>query len=207
MSAVVQTLSCPVCQTVADFTTYESINVGEQPGLLVPLLQNELFTLTCKSCGAINPIAYDTLYHDPGCKLLVWLIHDSKELPPEPPKISCSNDYVLRRVFSGEELIEKAQLACDGIDDRIMELFKLVIGGRIMRETPDARGTIHYAGRTRTGELQIVFRVTTESGVTGAAVPLEDFRNYALLHTPLPPESREWTVVDQAWALRRLESL
>lgn len=206
MSAIVQTLSCPVCQNVADFTSYESINVGENPALLAPLLHNELFTLSCKGCGHITPIAYDTLYHDPGCRLMVWLIHDEAELPPEPPTISCSNDYVLRRVFTSEELVEKAQLVVDGFDDRVMEMFKLILGTRIARGNPEMRGTIHYAGRSQENTPQLVFRIASESGTTGATAPLREFQEFAALHHDLPPEERKWMVIDQAWALRRMEN-
>lgn len=205
MSAIVQTLSCPVCQNISDFTAYESINVGDHPALLGPLLRNELFVLSCSACGTITPIAYDTLYHDPGCRLMVWLIQDDQEQPPEPPRISCSRDYTLRRVFTSEELIEKAQLARDRIDDRIMELFKLTLAARLIKDTPDLMGTLHYAGRIGAVDDQFFFRITTVTGSTGAAVSIQEFAAFAAACQALPENELNWSVIDHSWAQRQLQ--
>ncbi len=207
MSAMVQTLSCPACQSVADFTAYESINVGEHPELLPALLRNQLFSFCCASCGQLTPVAYDTLYHDPDHRLMVWLIQDENESAPEPPKVAARGDYLLRRVFTPEELIEKAQLAQDDIDDRHMELFKLVVGRTLMKETPNLEGTLHYAGRIETAEPGLAFRVATADNVSAVAVAMKELTQFVSRHPLEAQNSGEWSVIDFNWAMRQVQRI
>ena len=128
---------CPECGWVHDFTVYPVVNAETDPELKKKLLNGELFTTTCPECLNTFRVIFDCLYHDPDRKLMVQFC------PPEKTETyrkifddlnqenGIFKDYTLRIVNGYYDLVEKIQIADNGLDDRIMELCKRFTAGNL----------------------------------------------------------------------------
>jgi len=122
--------ACCSCGRKAELTVYRSINVSENPELKDRVKDGSLFVWQCPDCGQANLVKYETLYHDPVSKLMVWLI-PTGELP-ESEMQAVSNhakamgDYTLRRVSDVTSLMEKVLIFDAGLDDVVIEMCKFV---------------------------------------------------------------------------------
>ena len=121
---------CSRCGEENQVSIYNSINVGEQPELKAAVLDGSAFVWTCPHCGTMNLIQYQTLYHDPSEKLMVWLTRGSEELEDQVrdaySKLEGLDDYTMRFVDDAGSLIEKIKIFDAGLDDRTMEMTKYV---------------------------------------------------------------------------------
>lgn len=132
---------CRNCGQKHEINTYPNINVGETPSLKDKVKDGSLFTWECPHCGQINLIKYQSLYHDPQGKIMVWLIPDDTVSPAEMQvirqhldaiKASITSDsnvlegYSLRLVDNVGDLIEKILIHDAGLDDVVVEMCKYV---------------------------------------------------------------------------------
>lgn len=90
-----------------------------------------LFVWECPHCGQRNLAKYETLYHDPERKLMVWVAPSGKVSPSQMRAISnhtkAMGDYVLRLVADSGDLIEKILINEAGLDDVVVEICKYVL--------------------------------------------------------------------------------
>ena len=121
---------CSRCREENKVTIYNSINVGEQPELKDAVLDGSAFVWTCPHCGTLNLLQYQTLYHDPSEKLMVWLTRGSEELEEQVreaySRLDGLEEYTMRFVDDAGSLIEKIKIFDAGLDDRTMEMTKYV---------------------------------------------------------------------------------
>ena len=118
---------CSQCGKEFQVNTYPSINVTKDPSLRAPVRDGSLFISRCPYCGAANLLRYQTLYHDPEEKLMVWLLPE--ELPvPEGVASALENldGYTLRRVSDVGSLVEKVNIHAAGLEDTAIEMCKHV---------------------------------------------------------------------------------
>lgn len=121
---------CSRCREENKVTIYNSINIGEQPELKDAVLDGSAFVWTCPHCGTLNLLQYQTLYHDPSEKLMVWLTRGSEELEEQVreaySRLDGLEEYTMRFVDDAGSLIEKIKIFDSGLDDRTMEMTKYV---------------------------------------------------------------------------------
>ena len=123
-------VSCTHCGARNSVTTYDIINVNENPGLKSRVLDGSLFVWECPHCGARNLLRCQTLYHDPAERLMVWLTGGSEELESKARKayggLEEMKGYTARFVDDPGSLIEKVKIFDAGLDDVVMEMAKYV---------------------------------------------------------------------------------
>ena len=125
-------VTCTSCGTAHIIQTHGSINVSENPSIKAKVRDGSLFVWECPCCGRKNLAKYQTLYHDPSQRLMIWLIPDDSKaaaLEGAMEKIALDNglaDYTLRRVSNVSSLIEKVAIFDAGLDDCVMEICKWV---------------------------------------------------------------------------------
>ena len=126
--------TCTACGRRHDIEVPGGINVEENPELKSRVKDGSLFVWECPDCGTANLACCQTLYHDPGQRLMVWLLPDGV-LPEDrlqtveaalAAQVSELEGYVLRRVSDVGSLIEKVNIHDAGLDDRVMEMCKYV---------------------------------------------------------------------------------
>lgn len=85
--------------------------------------------MECAHCHSKFHIPYPVLYHDMEKKLLIQFTEE-KELEPIKKILDYANvgeDYTVRIVDNERDWIEKILISDSGYDDRIMELYKLLV--------------------------------------------------------------------------------
>ena len=131
MSITTQALApCSKCGQQNTVTVYRSINIAENPELKDKVRDGSLFLWECPHCGQVNLARYETLYHDPAAKLMVWLIPEGEISETQMKAITmhtkAMGGYTLRRVNDMGSLMEKVLITDAGLDDVVREMCKYV---------------------------------------------------------------------------------
>ena len=119
--------SCSRCGGTYSVETYPRINTALDPELKARVRDGLLFVWECPYCGARNLLKYETLYHDPEEKLMVWLLPGDAE-PPQAvaDAVKGLEGYTLRLVRDVGDLVEKVNIHACGLEDTVMEVCKYV---------------------------------------------------------------------------------
>jgi len=122
--------SCSKCGQQHKVTVYRSINISENPELKEKVKDGSLFLWECPHCGQVNLAKYETLYHDPAARLMVWLIPSGEVSETQMQAITmhtkAMGGYTLRRVNDMGSLMEKVLISDAGLDDVVLEMCKYV---------------------------------------------------------------------------------
>lgn len=132
--------SCSKCHKQTEIDVRQSINVALDPELKARVKDGSLFLWECPYCGARNLAKYQTLYHDPDSKLMVWLL-PGEEQPPKAVEEAVKEleGYTLRRVKDVGELIEKVNIHDAGLEDTVLEMCKWVTRRELEAKNPEAK--------------------------------------------------------------------
>ncbi len=122
---------CSNCGQPHTLTVYRSINVAEDPALRDKVKDGSLFVWECPHCGKNNLARYETLYHDPERKLMVWVAPSGDVSETQMQAISnhtkAMGGYELRLAADSGDLIEKILIDEAGLDDVVVEICKYVL--------------------------------------------------------------------------------
>ena len=121
---------CSKCGQQQKVTVYRSINISENPELKEKVKNGSLFLWECPHCGQVNLAKYETLYHDPAARLMVWFIPQGEISETQMQAISmhtkAMGGYLLRSVNDMGSLMEKVLIRDAGLDDVVVEMCKYV---------------------------------------------------------------------------------
>jgi hypothetical protein len=140
------TVTCKQCGAQQPFTAWETLNVTLNPKEKEELLKGALTKFTCSKCNWSAEVSYPLLYHDMDRQFMVWLWPAAGEPDVRGmPFQAGTENYKFRVVGSRIELAEKVFIFDAGLDDRVIEMMKLMSrvqpsGGNSLRE-----GTILFA--------------------------------------------------------------
>ena len=131
MSIINEALApCSKCGQQHKVVVYRSINISENPELKDKVKDGSLFLWECPHCGQVNLAKYETLYHDPAAKLMVWLIPAGEISESQMQAITmhtkAMGGYTLRRVNDMGSLMEKVLINEAGLNDVVLEMCKYV---------------------------------------------------------------------------------
>lgn len=167
--------ACSRCGNRTQLTIYKSINTAEDPSLKEKVREGSLFLWKCPSCGQSNLARYDTLYHDPDKKLMVWLLQDENISQSQMHSISLHakaiGNYTLRRVTDTGSLMEKVLIFDCGLDDVTIELCKYVLKMELASKSSDEESArkilqmnLHFFRLNDSGDGKSVTFVYPEDG-------------------------------------------
>ena len=198
------TIICPHCQAETDHKVLDHINIDRNPELRAKVQDLSCFRVQCPNCGETVLAVHPCLYHDMANQFMVWLWPEEGQAPRA--QFDPLAGYTLRRVDSLNAFREKINVLECGLDDRAVEMMKLLLFAQLNRDL-DVVELLFHALDERTGELRFV-AVLSDGAEQYAAMPgavyqrlREDAETY--LYTP----SGDFTVVDMAWANSALELL
>ncbi len=131
---LIKQIDCPQCKEKADFQVWDSINVSLNSALKEKIKNGTFFDWQCPHCGKTTRIMYPFLYIDMLHYFMIWFGN------PEQcdPKLYQSMDlegYQFRNARTFNELLEKAAILENGLDDHAIEIQKLSIVQAIYRQT------------------------------------------------------------------------
>lgn len=143
MSIISQALApCSKCGQQQTVTVYRSINISENPELKEKVRDGSLFLWECPHCGQVNLARYETLYHDPASKFMVWLIPEDEISETQMQAITmhtkAMGGYTLRRVNDMGSLMEKVLVSDAGLDDVVLEMCKYVTKMEMLQKSVPA---------------------------------------------------------------------
>ncbi len=144
MSIVKETQGrCSKCGRLQPLKLYRSINVAENPELKAKVKDGSLFVWECPDCHQMNLSKYETLYHDPEAKLMLWLLPAGEAQEGEMQAITnqtkAMGDYTLRRVGDISSLMEKLMIFDTGLDDVVIEMCKYVTRAEMASKAGEER--------------------------------------------------------------------
>ena len=131
-------IACPYCQHEQEFESYVNIDLDVEPELKAKIMSDELFTFECEECGKKALMAFPCLVSNMELKYMYWLIanfdDEQKKALDDDLKESMKSDndkkfaggYRRRITGTINELKEKILIADEGLDDRVMEVLKIL---------------------------------------------------------------------------------
>lgn len=198
------TITCPHCQAETDHKVLDHINIDRNPELRAKVQDLSCFRVQCPNCGETVLVVHPCLYHDMANQFMVWLWPEEGEAPHA--QFDPLAGYTLRRVDSLNAFREKINVLECGLDDRAVEIMKLLLFTQLNHDL-DVVELLFHALDDRTGELRFV-AVLSDGAEQYAAMPgatyqrlREDVEDY--LYTP----GADFAVIDMAWASGALELL
>jgi hypothetical protein len=202
------TLTCPACAHEQAFTMWTSVNVTLDPELKQRLLDRSLIALSCEHSGQTADVQYNLLYHDMQANLMVWYVTDDQK-PEALSRLAASmgvEGLTLRQVDSLNELIEKVRIADDGLDDRLIEMLKLILWEKLPEERKPGGLQLLYEQMVEDAgnAPQIGFAALTDEGTRMllAPKPIYDRLNeyLSLILTRVDEQGGQWLRVDAQYA-------
>ncbi len=208
---------CPQCGIESDFTIWGSLNTTLNPEENEKLLSGELFIFTCPHCGKKTNTDYAILYHQMEEKRMIYYVPRDENLPevlnmfrgdPDAKYVrsdinlfAAMGDYTYRIVRTQRRLIEKARILNDGWDDRIIELSKILVSLKIIKEQQNIESLeLFYDG----GKENVCFGIIDREGEYGKVeIPKEMYDSIEEnIAKGLPPiNSKDHIIIDHEWAM------
>ncbi|MEE3450657.1 MAG: CpXC domain-containing protein [Acutalibacteraceae bacterium] len=130
-------VQCRKCGKTIEVNKWSAVNGDKNPDLKEKILSGELFSVRCRSCGAVSQLGYPMVYSDPTKNIMIWLVFDDEEVghiksyyktcktQPDENGKTADKECRLRIVRNSFQLREKIMIADCGLDDKIVELAKL----------------------------------------------------------------------------------
>ena len=173
---------CPECDHEQKITICPSVNVTTDPEMREKVLSGELFLFTCEKCGYTGFAGYPFVYEDKETQggFLIYLEPDCPDrevgIDGDMADQVVYRERPMRLVADLNALKEKIFIFEAGLDDRVMELFKMLTLTKL-----------HYLGI-----VELPYSLYQTCVVTGE--PIWD--------TPVT----ECAAIDQEWIADRLKS-
>ena len=157
MSVISVKIKCPTC---LEEKTAEIKNVFDRNDKEL-VLGRDMFRFKCAKCGNIIKMLYDCEYIDEEKKFaIVYFSRYSLNKNLEKIKSifdKISNGYIKRAVFSANELKEKIKIFDAGLDDRAIEICKIIYKNRLS-ETEKTHVIRNVYFGVNDGEFQIIIQ-------------------------------------------------
>ena len=195
-------VSCKNCNKQTEIELRQSINVALDPELKARVKDGSLFVWECPYCGQRNLALYQTLYHDPDAKLMVWLLPGQAQ-PPQAvaDAVKELEGYTLRIVREVGDLIEKVNLHDAGLDDTVLEMCKWVMRRELADKNPDAADAklrfLRMEGADN--ELVMAFPLNGQMQVINVGFNVYEDARGILMRNPSVKPDDGFAQVDAAW--------
>ena len=207
-------LACPECQHRQTLRTWDSIDGPEDPKLKQELLAGTLHSFTCEKCGHAAAIARTLLYRDRAKGVMIHWIVQPDPVTTSGMQLRYEESPTCRLVRSRDDLLEKIRILDDGLDDRVVELAKYILGAQLAKERGADELRLWYLGPakgSKRGVGDVEFVVECHGDHDTFPVPrgfLEEMKGKFAQNAPDPKtEHGKWLEVDRAYVQNWLQQL
>lgn len=129
------TVSCPACGSEGILPIFEMLDLDESSeSTRAMVLANKVFTFTCPECEHREPVSYPMMCFDLEATGAIIAVLDEddkaesyKRIYTTYESIDRDQDSRLRICDTTQEVSEKIRIFEDNMDDRIVELMKMVV--------------------------------------------------------------------------------
>jgi len=207
---------CPNCNHEQELHVTPTVNVTVDPDMKEKVLSGELFLFTCENCGfsgyAGFPFIYEDketnggflIYMEPGC--------EDREVGVDgdvADQVLLQN-MTMRLVTTINELKEKIFIFEAGLDDRVVELFKMLSLSKMKAdEASQIPDELRFSKMdTVDGEEKIFFAAFADEHYLGVLeLPYALYQSCLITGEPIwDYPVNECGAVDQQWIMDRLQS-
>lgn len=196
--------SCPHCKNERDREVLQSINIDLKPEMRAKINDLSCFEWSCPICGRKSLVIDPCLYHDMSNQFMVWLQMDEK-LPDEAAFDPLSG-YTLRTVETINAFREKIKILELGLDDRAVEIMKLILSMQIARSM-DLVELLYHDFEERTGKFTFV-AVLGDGGEQYIQMNGDTYAKIAFdVNERLFTSNKNFAKIDFDWATEALEML
>jgi len=209
-----ETITCPKCGHNEEVIIWQSLNNMLSPDKANELLYGNLFGYTCPKCGDTTELCYSCLYHDMENHAMMQYVPDESQAEatatylddildgclPQKDMDDCECRY--RIVFSHNSLREKARIFHDRLDDRAIEILKLMIDA-MASESADEMGSFPIYYERVAGDDDLEFVILADEILT-TIIPRATYDE--LRSEPRGGQDREY-FVDRDWAIENYSSV
>lgn len=208
------TVRCPKCNKEFEAVCWDSLNTDLNPEAKEKLLNATFFDQKCEHCGAVAGMLYPMLYHDMSKKVMIWFFTDENSTAEAYDTIEFAEKeldafeegkkYKYRIVFTPNDLSEKVIIFDNGLDDRVIEVLKLIVSLMVMEQYPDERIEVVYFDVDDNGGYMFKLFTESENMITTNL----DMNFYTAITEEyakmIEKASVKKYVIDQNWAIRIL---
>ena len=209
-----ENITCPKCGKESEFTLWQSINTMIDPEMKNAVRDRSAFRFTCAHCGHTANVDYPFLYHQmedrimvqyaasdeaaqETCKLFTGGVDDKMEMLKDLIK----DKYLRRIVRSQNQLLEKLAIFDAGMDDRLVEIFKVFLMAEFMKQHPDA-GAVELLLYTDKDQKHIIEVLGDGRSLGGAELTDEMYNAVKQQFSSSLKDIRDDDpIINQEWAL------
>lgn len=205
-------ITCPTCQKESDFLVWESINTMLDPDMKASVRDRSAFLFTCPHCGRKSHVDYGFLYHQMEDNIMIHYATSDENAEtisefmsannaPDMLKEVLESGYLNRIVRSQNALLEKLAIFDAGLDDRIIEIFKIIVLLKFLDGQSEQYEEIELFYFNDNGEHFI--QIIADGKPKGAApLSMEIYEGFREEFSSRLPEMREdGPFIDRQWAL------
>ncbi|MDY3619344.1 CpXC domain-containing protein [Agathobaculum sp.] len=197
-------VTCPHCQAENEVKPLDHINIDRTPELRQKVQDLSCFRTECPNCGETVLAVQPCLYHDMSNQFMVWLWPEEETAPRA--EFDPLAGYKLRIVDSLNAFREKISVLELGLDDRAVELMKLLLFMQLKHDL-DVVEILFHEFDPRTGDFRFV-AVLSDGAEQYAAMPGAAYRKLARdVEERLFTQSGDFVRIDLEWAAQALELL
>lgn len=214
----IQRIKCPGCGAEHDFEIWPRVNTDLDPVLKDKVRSGELFRTVCPSCGQQIDVVYPCLYHEMENRIMIYYAPGRKAMEDalaafdegldaagkERGFDSAKKGYRNRVVGSLYDLQEKIAIFEAGLDDRIVEICKVLIGSELQQSQPEAvfDDLLFYQDGNGKGRLALMSRGNAFASI---ALPEDIYREAGVRYKPLIDRYGDEKVIDMEWVMKSVE--
>ena len=197
-------IECPHCHMETEHKVIDHINIDRNPELRAKVQDLSVFRVKCPNCGETLLAVHPCLYHDMANQFMVWLWTEDGQVPKA--EFDPLAGYTLRVTDSLNTFREKINILERGLDDRTIEIMKLLLFAQLNRDLDVVELLFHELDE-RTGDFRFV-AVLSDGAEQYAAMPGAAYqRLHADVETYLYTPGGEFSRIDMTWAHQALELL
>lgn len=196
-------VNCPACLEDSNFKIYSAINTEANPEIKENIFNREIFKFSCPHCGEEILVAYNCTYTDPQNKYIIALLSDSEECD-DNIKVE---GYTLRIVRSINEFVEKIALVEDKFDDKVIELYKIMLEDQFEDERPGAKILgIYYGGRSFEDNTLLFFIITENAENCRAMLSMQTYNAIEGQFEASAQKYADVSEINRLWAIGALQN-
>ena len=196
------TVNCPACLEDSNFKIFSHIDGNQNRELKEKIFSREIFKFACPKCGEEILVAYDCTYTDDSGKFVVALISGADEVSSN----LTVDGYKFRIVRSINEFVEKIAAFEDEIDDKVIELYKIMIEEQFEDERPDAKILgIYYGGKDFSQNSLLFFVITENAENCRAYLSMDTYETIAKQFSSASQKYADASEINKLWAIGVLQ--
>lgn len=197
------TVNCPACCEDGEFKICTAIDADKNPELKEKIFSRELFGFCCPECGEKITVAYNCTIYDMTNGYIVSLITDGSA-DEEKARLEVDG-CALRITHSINEFVEKIALFEDKIDDKVIELYKIMLEGQYEDEKPGAEILGIFYGGKEDGSL-LFYIITGDRENCRATLSLDTYHAIEEKFAAHAEEYAHDCEINSDWAVSVLQS-